>query len=125
MPGVLADLSGATGDKVRRELPDPDLVRRIWNSVGDLNYAHGVSKGGHGEHRARELARNGLSIRRARFFRAISYGTEVLPAHNAKTVSFSKAQRRLGKLVNRVRCERYVDSLDQLAPQDDAAAGPG
>ena len=37
---VLPDLSGAIGDKVRRELPDSDLVRRIWNSVRDLRDAH-------------------------------------------------------------------------------------
>ena len=39
---------------------------------------------------------------------------DVLPAHDAETISSSKAQHRLGKLVNRVRYERYVASLDQL-----------
>ena len=39
---------------------------------------------------------------------------EVLPAHDAETTSSSKTQHRLGKLVNRVRCERYVASLEQL-----------
>ena len=42
VPEVLADLSGAIGNKVRRELPDSDLVRRIWNSVRDLRDVHGV-----------------------------------------------------------------------------------
>ena len=32
---VLADLSGAIGDKVRRELPDYDLVRCIWKKSGE------------------------------------------------------------------------------------------
>ena len=32
------------GDKVRRELPDSDLVRRIWNSVRGLRDVHGVSE---------------------------------------------------------------------------------
>ena len=36
----------------------------------------------------------------------------MLPAHDAETISSSKAQHR--KLVNRVRCEKYVSSLDQL-----------
>ena len=36
VPEVLADLSGATGNKVRRELHDSDLVQRIWNSGRDL-----------------------------------------------------------------------------------------
>ena len=39
---VLADLPGAIGDKVRRELPDSDLAWRIWNSVRDLRDVHGV-----------------------------------------------------------------------------------
>ena len=33
---------------------------------------------------------------------------EVLPAHDAETTSSSKAHYGLGKVVNRVRCERYV-----------------
>ena len=41
---VLADMSGAIGDKVRRDLPDSHLVRRIWNSVRDLCDVHGVSE---------------------------------------------------------------------------------
>ena len=44
VPEVLADLSGAIGNNVRRELPDSYLVRRIWNSVRDLRYVHGVSE---------------------------------------------------------------------------------
>ena len=57
---------------------------------------------------------------RDRAFRAGEQGasgqsvSDVLPAHDAETISSSKTQRRLGKLVNRVRCERYVASLDQL-----------
>ena len=44
VPRVLADLSGAIGDKIRRELPDSDLVRRIWHCVRDLRDVHGVSE---------------------------------------------------------------------------------
>ena len=40
---------------------------------------------------------------------------EVLPAHDAETISSSKAQHIPGKLVNRVRYERYGASLDQLS----------
>ena len=39
---------------------------------------------------------------------------DVLPAHDAETISSSKAQHRLGKLVNRVRFDRYVSSPHQL-----------
>ena len=42
VPEVLADLSGAIADEVRRELSDSELVRRIWNSVRDLRDVHRV-----------------------------------------------------------------------------------
>ena len=44
MPEVLADLSGAIGEKVRRGLLDSDLVRRMWKSVRDFRDVHGVSE---------------------------------------------------------------------------------
>ena len=66
MSEVLADLSGAIGNKVRRELPNTDLVRRIWNSIKDLRDMHGVFRGGHGEHRAGKLAGQSLYSRRAK-----------------------------------------------------------
>ena len=112
VPEVLADLSGAIGDKVRRELLDSDLVQRIWNSVRDLRDVHGVSE---------EAMTNVVPESwRDRAFRAGEQGAsgqsvaDVLPAHHAETISSSKAQHRQGKLVNRVRCERFVAKLDQL-----------
>ena len=44
VPEVLADLSGAIGEKVRRGLLDSDLVRRMWKSVRDFRDVHGVSE---------------------------------------------------------------------------------
>ena len=41
---------------------------------------------------------------------------EVLPAHDAESISSSKAQHRLREPVNRVRHERYVASLEQQLP---------
>ena len=35
-PEDLTDILGIIGEKVRRGLPDSDLVRRIWRSVRDL-----------------------------------------------------------------------------------------
>ena len=52
----------------------------------------------------------------------------VLPAHDAETISSSKAQHRLGKLVNRLHYERYVSSLDQLPqarPERDTSESQG
>ena len=126
VPEVLADLSGALENKVRRELPDSDLVWRTWNSVRDLRDVHWVSEEAMANivpeswrdraFRAGEQSASGQSI------------ADVLPAHDAETISSSKAQHRLGKLVNRVHYERYVSSLDQLPetrPQRDTSGSQG
>ena len=47
---------------------------------------------------------------------------DVLPAHDAESTSSSKAQYRLGKLVNRARYDSYVASLEQL-PQTSPPRG--
>ena len=44
VPEVLADLSGVIGDKARSELPDSDLVRRIWNSTGTSTMCTGLQR---------------------------------------------------------------------------------
>ena len=112
IPEVLADLSGAIRDNVRRALPASDVVRRIWNSIRDLRDVHGVSE--------EAMANVVPESWRDRAFRAGEQGSsgqsvaDALPAHGAETISSSKAQHRLGKLVNRVRYERYFASLDPL-----------
>ena len=112
VPEMLADLSGAIGDNVRRELPDSDSVRRIWNNVRDLRDVLGAP-----EESMANIVPEGW---RDRAFRAREQGVsaqsvaDVLPAHDAETISSSKAQHRMGMLVNRVRYERYVASLDHL-----------
>ena len=109
---MLADLSGTIGEKVRRELPDSDLVRRIWKSIRDVRDEHGVSE--------EAMATIAPESWRDRAFRAGEQSAsgqsiaEVLPAHDAETTTSSKAHYGLGKLVNRVRFDRYVASLEQL-----------
>ena len=126
VPEVLADLSGAIGNKVRRRLPDSELVRRIWNSVRDPRDVHGVSE--------EAMANIVPKSWRDRTVRAGEQGAsgqsvaDVLPAHDAETIRSSKAQHMLGKLVNRVHHERYVSSLDQLSetrPQQDTSESQG
>ena len=112
VPEALAVLSGTIGENVRRGLPDSDLVRRIWKSIRDLRDVHGVSEEAMATivpeswrdraFRAGEQSASGQSI------------AEVLPAHDAETTTSSKAHYGLGKLVNRVRFDRYVASLEQL-----------
>ena len=90
VPEVLADLSGAIEDKVRRELPAPDLVRRIWRSVRDLRDMHGVSE----EAMANIVLENWLD-RACRAGEQDASGqsiAEELPAHNAETISSVTAQ---------------------------------
>ena len=110
LPEVLAGLSGAIGNRVRRDLRD----------------VHGVSE--------EAMANIVPKSWRDRAFRAGVQGAsgqsvaEVLSAHDAETISSSKAQHRLGKLVNRVRYDMFVSSLDQLPetrPQRDTGDSQG
>ena len=67
---------------------------------------------------------------RDRAFRAGEQGAsgqlivDILPAHDAESTSSNKAQYKLGKLVNRVRYDRYVVSLEQL-PETSSPRGTG
>ena len=122
VPEVLADLSGTIGEKIRGGLPDSDLVRRIWKSIRYLRDVHGVLE--------EAMATIVPESWRDRVFRAGEQNAswqsiaEGLPAHDAETTSSSKAQYRLGKLVNRVRYDRYVASLEQL-PETNPPRGTG
>ena len=100
MPEVLADLSGPLGEKVRRELPNSDLVRRIWSSVRDRRGIHRVSE--------EAMAEVVPESWRNRAFRANEEraswqsDVELLPAHDAETISSHKAQYKQGQQVNRL-----------------------
>ena len=67
---------------------------------------------------------------RDRAFRAGEQGAsgqsiaDILPAHDVESKSPNKAQYRLGKLVNRVRYDRHVDSLEEL-PETSPPRGTG
>ena len=110
MPEVLADLSGPLGEKVRRELPNSDLVRRIWSSVRDLRDIHGVSE----EAMANVVPESWWNRAFPANEERVSWQSdvEVLPAHDGETISSHKAQHKLERQVNRVRYQRYVASLD-------------
>ena len=122
VPEVLADLSGATGEKVRMGLPDSDLVRRTWNSVRDLRDVHGAS-----EEAMADIAPESW---RDKVFRAGEQGAsgqsiaDILSAHDAESTSPNKAQYRLGKLEKRVRHDRYVAALQEL-PEMSPPRGTG
>ena len=112
MPEALADLSGPLRQTFGRELPNSDLVRRIWSSIRDLCNTHGVSE--------EALANVVPESFRTRPYRANETGesresdVEVLPAQDAETGSPHKAQHTVGQQVNRARYQRHVASLHQL-----------
>ena len=120
--GPTSSLSGALWDNVWRELSDSDLVRRIWNSVRDLRDVHGISE--------EAMADIVSEVWWDRAFRAGEQGAsgpkvaEVLPAHDAETISSSNAHDTLGKLANRIRYEGRVALLDQL-PETRPQRGTG
>ena len=85
-------------EKVRRELPNSDLVRRIWSSVKGLRGIHGVSEEAMANVVPKSWRNRGF---RANEERASSQsGREVFPAHDGETISSHKAQHKLGQQVN-------------------------
>ena len=113
LPAVLADLSGSLGEKARRKLPGSELGTSIWEGVRGLRDDGGVTEEEIGEvvprgwrdraFRPEEVSASGYSDR------------EVLAANDAETSNSHKAQKKLGKQVNRVQYDRYVTSLDGLS----------
>ena len=91
-------------------------------NVRDFRDVHGVSE--------EAIANIVPESWRDRAFRAGEQGVsgqsiaDILPAHDAESTSSNKAQYRLGKLVNRVRYDRYVASLEQL-PETNPPRGTG
>ena len=83
--------------------------------------ARGVG-GNHGEHRTGKLAGQSLRAGEQRASgQSIAY---ILSPHDAGSTSLNKAQYRLGKLINQVRYDRYVASLEQL-PETSPPRGTG
>ena len=117
MPEVLADLSGAIGDKVRRELPDSDLVRGTWNNVRDLRNVHGVSEKAMANVSCRKAGGTEPLEQESKVPQGHQLLTDVLPAHDAKTISSSKAQHRL-----QTEFVMRGTSLAGPAPRDEAPA---
>ena len=83
------------------------LLPHIWTSVRDLHDVHGVS-----EAMANIVPKSCRDIA----FRPGQQDTsgQSIASTRRQTISSSKAQHILGKLVNRVRYDRYVESLEQL-----------
>ena len=94
VPEVLADLSDDIGEKIGRELPHSDLVRRIRRNIKDLHDVHGVSE--------ESMANVVRESWRDKAFRAGEQGAsgqstrEVLPAHDAETTNSSKDPAKIG-----------------------------
>ena len=112
VPEVLADLSGPLGGKFWGKLLNSDLVCPMCNNVRDIHDIIHVSD--------KAMSNVPPEIWKDRAFRANEGGAsrksdaEVLPAHDAATMSSHKAQHKLGQQVNRVRYQRHVSSLKQL-----------
>ena len=103
-PAVLADLSGSLGDKVRRNLPESELVTSIWEGIRGLRDNGGVTEEDMGN-----VASRGWRDRAFRPEEVSASGNsdrKLLAAHDAEITNSPKAQEKLGKQVNRVRGER-------------------
>ena len=110
-PAVLADLSGSLGDKVRRNLPESELVTSIWEGIRGLRDNGGVTEEDMGN-----VASRGWRDRAFRPEEVSASGNsdrEVLAARDAETINSHQAQKTFGKQANLVRYDRYVTPLDE------------
>ena len=110
IPAILADLSGSLGEKVRRNRPGSKLVTNTWGVRG-LRDDGGVT-----EEMGEVLPRGwrDRALRPEEVSASVNSDRDELVAHNGETTNSHKAQKNVGKQVNRVRYDRYVAPLDGL-----------
>ena len=122
LPAVMADLSGSLGEKIRRNLPGPELVTNIWAGVRGLRVAGGVTEEDMGEEvprgwrdrafRPQEVSASGHSDR------------EVLAAHDAETTNSHKYPQKTRK-TGQPSAVRPVRHITRRTSHPCAPAGGG
>ena len=112
LPAGLADLSGSVGEKLRKNLPESELVTRIWQRLRGLRDGGGATEEEMGDVGPRGWKDRGF--RREDLGASGNSDRDVLAAHDAETINSHKAHKKLGKQVNRVHYDRNVTSLDEL-----------
>ena len=115
LPAVIATLSGPLGESVKDKMPATRMVGRMGDVIKDLHGLCGLSAEDMGRivppsWVAWALEPSGGHTRR-------HPTVAELAAHDGESTTPRKAQRKLGKAINKVQLEKFTESLEQL-PQD-------
>ncbi|CAB1113571.1 unnamed protein product [Ectocarpus sp. CCAP 1310/34] len=115
LPAVIAALRGPLGESVRVRIPGTVLVERMGDAIKELNQEHGVSV---------EILKGILPPSWVEW--ALEPPGETgkrqptvaeLAAHDGESTTPRKAQHKLGKAVNTIQLEKFMESLEHL-PQE-------
>ena len=116
LPAVIAALRGPLGESVKDKLPETALVERMGDAIKELHQEHGVSE--EGLQRvlppswvAWALDSPGKNERR-------QPRVAELAAHDGESTTPTKAQHKLGKVVNKIKLENFMESLEHLPEEE-------
>ena len=122
LPEIPADLTGPLGDRVRRRPPESSIITQLGGSLREVRDTWGVSKEAIAGIVPESWLEWGLGAEGDQAPRTPE--ADMLAAHDAVTTNSTKAQQKLGKLVNQGRHAAHTASLDQL-PDTARPPGPG
>ncbi|CAB1119445.1 unnamed protein product [Ectocarpus sp. CCAP 1310/34] len=115
LPAVIAALRGPLGESVRVRIPGTVLVERMGDAIKELNQEHAISV---------EILKGILPPSWVEW--ALEPTGETgrrqptvaeLAAHDGESTTPRKAQHKLGKAINKIQLEKFMESLEHL-PQE-------
>ena len=114
LPEVLADLTGPLGHRVRTGLPEMSIIAQLGGSLRESRDTWGVSKEAMAGIVPESWLEWGLGADEDQAPRIPE--ADVLAAHDAVTANSTKAQQKLGTLVNRGRHAAHIACLLYTSP---------
>ncbi|CAB1116596.1 unnamed protein product [Ectocarpus sp. CCAP 1310/34] len=115
LPAVIAALRGPLGESVRVRIPGTVLVERMGDAIKELNQEHAISV---------EILKGIIPPSWVEW--ALEPTGETgrrqptvaeLAAHDGESTTPRKAQHKLGKAINKIQLEKFMESLEHL-PQE-------
>ena len=116
LPAVVASLTGPLGEAMKERIPETVLVNRMGEAIKELNQEHGLSE---------EVLRMmvppswvswALEQPRENGRRSPTIGE--LAAHDGESTTPRKDQHKLGRAMNSVQIERFMESLEALPVEE-------
>ena len=98
LPEVVADLTGPLGDRVKRALPESNIIAQLGGILREIRGTWGVTK----EAMAAIVPESWLEydLRAEGDLVSMAPEADTLAAHDAVITNARKAQQKLGKVVN-------------------------